>query len=553
MNELKGEPLQVITTTGTDKGNSTELVESALSRILLDNRVKNKKVVVVSVVGTFRKGKSFLLDFFLRYMYSNDKSHWLGDPNEPLTGFHWRGGADRDTTGIYMWSEPFLVTIPSGEEVAVIFLDTQGSFDCRANMKQSATIFALSTMLSSKEIFNIKDNLQEDYLQHLQFFTEYGRIALESGYAQTPFQHLEFLIRDWAFAYEYPYGRKGGMDLLNKRLEVNDDTPKENILLRSHIKSCFADLQCYLMPHPGLTVAGSPTFNGRLADIDTNFVDQLRDYIPSILSPESLTVKSINGQPVTCGELMEFFRAYMKIFQSDELPQPVSMYEATAEVNNLNACNRSRNLYVQEMNEVFVPAVARVGQSVAERAIGVSPQVCGPRKPYVSNKVVDDAHQRCQEKALKEFRRTPKMGGEDVAEGYENKLIQEIEELYMNYKMSNQNKNTVEHFKTPMVLVVILFIFYFVTGVLDAIGLSMISNILLIPFWLLITALGTWIFVRCTGSGSEIGEQIDKVAQSLVDYVSYSPVLCSHRGGMDCQIEEMGKEFLDKQEFALFF
>lgn len=246
MDFSKGEPLQVITTTGGDKQNSTELVEHVLSRILLDKRVKNKKVVVVSVVGTFRKGKSFLLDFFLRYMYSNDKSNWLGDPNEPLTGFHWRGGADRDTTGIYMWSEPFLVALPSGEEVAVIFLDTQGSFDCRANMKQSATIFALSTMLSSKEIFNIKDNLQEDYLQHLQFFTEYGRIALESGYAQTPFQvsltktilsfffrkfssnthnfkfqHLEFLVRDWAFPYEHPYGRKGGMDLLNKRLGVS--------------------------------------------------------------------------------------------------------------------------------------------------------------------------------------------------------------------------------------------------------------------------------------------------------------------------------------------
>ncbi|KAM7543076.1 hypothetical protein Aperf_G00000007015 [Anoplocephala perfoliata] len=491
------EPVQVVTTTaGGDKEHSIELVEDAISRILLDKRVKDKKVVVVSVVGTFRKGKSFLLDFFLRYMYSKDKSNWLGGPNEPLTGFHWRGGADRDTTGIYMWSEPFLVTLPSKEEVAVIFLDTQGSFDCRADMKQSATIFALSTMLSSKEIFNIKDNLQEDYLQHLQFFTEYGRIALEAGYAQTPFQHLEFLVRDWAFAYENPYGREGGMELLNKRLEVGGDMPKENILLRRHIKSCFADLQCYLMPHPGLTVASSPTFNGRLVDIDSNFVQQLRNYVPSVLSPASLTVKTINGQPVTCGELVEFFRAYMKIFQSDELPQPVSMYAATAEVNNLNACNRSRSLYVKSMNEV-----------------------CGPHKPFVANRVIEEAHQRCQEKALKEFRKSPKMGGDDLAEGYEKKLVQEIDELYSNYKMSNQNKNTVEHFKTPMVFVIIIFLFYFATGILDAIGLSMISNILLLPYWVLLVILGTWIFVRCTGNAAEIGEQIDNVAQSIVDYV----------------------------------
>lgn len=62
----------------------------------------------------------------------------------------------------------------------------------------------------------------------------------------------------------------------------------------------------------------------------------------------------------------------------------------------------------------------------------------------MANRVIEEAHQRCQEKALKEFRRSPKMGGNDLSEGYEKKLVQEINELYSNYKMSNQNKNTVE-------------------------------------------------------------------------------------------------------------
>ena len=42
----------------------------------------------------------------------------MGTDEEPLIGFSWRGGFERDTVGILMWSEPFSATLPSGEEVS---------------------------------------------------------------------------------------------------------------------------------------------------------------------------------------------------------------------------------------------------------------------------------------------------------------------------------------------------------------------------------------------------------------------------------------------------
>lgn len=46
------------------------LDENVLKTLLLDPRVRDRKIVILSVAGAYRKGKSFLLDFFLRYLYA---------------------------------------------------------------------------------------------------------------------------------------------------------------------------------------------------------------------------------------------------------------------------------------------------------------------------------------------------------------------------------------------------------------------------------------------------------------------------------------------------
>lgn len=67
-----------------------------------------------------------------------------------------------------MWSDIFLTELPSGEKVAIILLDTQGAFDSESTVRDCATVFALSTMVSSVQIYNLSQNIQEDDLQHLQ-------------------------------------------------------------------------------------------------------------------------------------------------------------------------------------------------------------------------------------------------------------------------------------------------------------------------------------------------------------------------------------------------
>lgn len=81
------QPVQIVQIVTTESGGrQLKLDTEALSSILLQDKVKDKPVAVVSIAGTFRTGKSFLLNFFIRYFSKLEKTDWLEDEDEPLRG-----------------------------------------------------------------------------------------------------------------------------------------------------------------------------------------------------------------------------------------------------------------------------------------------------------------------------------------------------------------------------------------------------------------------------------------------------------------------------------
>ncbi|XP_046642321.1 atlastin-like [Daphnia pulicaria] len=485
---MEGRPVQIVV---AKEDHTFELDEEALANIVCQEHVKDKHIAVISVAGAFRKGKSFLLDFFLRYLKANGSADWLGPEDRPLTGFSWRGGCERDTTGILAWSEILMVDAPNGEKIAVLLLDTQGAFDSQSTVRDCATIFALSTMTSSVQVYNLSQNIQEDDLQHLQLFTEYGRLALEDS-GDVPFQKLEFLVRDWSFPYEASYGQEGGSSILERRLQISDKQHPELQALRRHIRACFTDISCFLMPHPGLKVATNPNFDGRLTDIEPDFKDQLKILVPLLLSPENLVVKQIGGNRIRAKELLHYFQSYMAIYKGDELPEPKSMLEATAEANNLSAVAGAKEVYSTMMESI-----------------------CGGDKPFMSSNALDGEHLRVKDKAMEHFVGRRKMGGAEFSEKYKERLEQEIEEQFGHYRTQNESKNIFKAFKTPATLFVVAIFFYFVSGFLGLLGLYPLANLANLMMGLTLVTLCTWAYIRYSGGMRDIGTVIDFVAEAI--------------------------------------
>ncbi|CAI8015628.1 Atlastin-1 [Geodia barretti] len=208
-----------------------------------------------------------------------------GEEGEELTGFTWRGGIERDTTGILMWSKPYIIPLPnSREEVAVLLLDTQGAFDNQSTVKDCATIFALSTMVSSLQVYNLSGLIQENDLQHLHLFTEYGRLAMEENSGIKPFQ----VKRNILCVALCEIGATPMIMSLERR-------EAQTILRKSYRQASSLSTDYYIsLPHP--------------EDIDSSFKENLAQLVPLLVSGEGLMVKKINGNPVTGSGLLDCFQ-----------------------------------------------------------------------------------------------------------------------------------------------------------------------------------------------------------------------------------------------------
>jgi atlastin len=407
-----------------------------------------------------------------------------------VSGFSWRSGADRDTTGILMWSEPILIE-QNGQQIAVLLMDTQGAFDDEHTVKDSATVFALSTMLSSIQVYNILHNLQEDNLQVLQIFTEYGRLALE-GSNEAPFQKLLFLIRDWSFPFEFDFGLSGGRKFLEKKLTVKDSHPPQLQLVRKHIRSCFKEIECFLLPYPGKKVATSQAFDGRLDGIEDDFIEHLSAFVPLMLNPEFIQVKEIAGQRVTGIQLMEYFKTYLDIFKGEDMPEPKSMLEATAEANNLAAVASARDLYTKEMEDV-----------------------CGGSKPYVNPRYLDDKHKEVLERALSCFHGIPKMGGASFSDPFIKCLTEQLLEMFEQFKAINKSKNMFTMLGSPVV-----FFFWFafcliVSKIFDMIGMTSLSSLFLLFGTFSFGLIVVYMTFKYQGHYPEFVSGLDSVAEVI--------------------------------------
>lgn len=246
-------------------------------------------------------------------------------------GFHWQAGMTRCTEGIWLWSEPFV--FPSrkkgGKPIAVMIMDTQGAWDSGMTQKQSASVFGLTSLLSSKLIYNMKGVISENEVDNLDYFVTFAQQACSSlPNSEKVFGELKFLCRDWE-NYEDGNTYDQCVEMMKEHLDVHlspDHAPDEKRKATlERLRDTFRITSCFGLPHPGKKVP-KPVFKGSIEDIDNDFIQLVDRFIRQFFKEDFPIPSAPLGFEITTTTFEQVVINFAEAFATNEV-NPITLRE----------------------------------------------------------------------------------------------------------------------------------------------------------------------------------------------------------------------------------
>ncbi|XP_076801894.1 atlastin-2-like [Clavelina lepadiformis] len=381
-----------ITKNVSKKGKSILILDAdQLKKILL--QAEDLPVVVDSIVGPTGSGKSFLLNLLLGHL---KKTQLL------RSWFSYKNGFEPVTTGIDMLNKPIICDLGGLQgKVAIFLMDTQGLFDLHTSKADGTVIAALTLLMSSCVIFNVKSEINSAHLQWVHDLTKFAKELKESGGRKSPFQDLLFLVRDWSRSETY--GFNGGRKYLDYMVpSCNHGRAEEHRLVQEDMKATFDNISCSVLSYPGNNVARmSDTSQCRLIDVDEKFSSQVEELCEKMFSPQGLVLKMIGGQQATGRDLYQYVEGHSKTLDEDFLGKVKSFIEVDIEI----VAQKCRKWFISNLTN----------------------SVKGSR-PDVTEKDINEKFFRLKEETLKKFDGHTKPNSPDLVMIGRNKLARSMDE-----------------------------------------------------------------------------------------------------------------------------
>lgn len=315
MNQING-AIPFITYNETTK----KFVINKEARKIISNSEKNKKVGIISLVGKYRTGKSFLLNRVIINNKENKEGFAVAPTIKPCT------------KGIWLWPNPLIITNSNNnnEPFPVYLIDTEGLGAYDEEINHDSKIFLIAILISSLFIYNSFGTIDEAALSNLSFILNLSKsLKLKNSLQKDDdddiisnstneenelakyFPCLFWLLRDFVLklvdSEGNPISSKQYLENSLMEQQGTTDTILEKNLIRKKIKNYFIERDCFPMVRP---VENEKDLQNLMnlpdEDIRPEFITQsnhLREMIYSKVKPKNFGGKILSGEMLI--ELLE--------------------------------------------------------------------------------------------------------------------------------------------------------------------------------------------------------------------------------------------------------
>ncbi|PIO27409.1 hypothetical protein AB205_0118070, partial [Aquarana catesbeiana] len=312
----------------------------------------HQPVVVVSIVGLYRTGKSYLMN----RLAGAQKGFSLGSTIQS------------ETKGIWMWCVPH----PIYKDHILVLLDTEGLGDVeKGDKKYDSKIFTIAVLLSSALVYNSRGTINQDALDKLKYpfitgeLTELikvrtgGDIQDEEANFSTYFPSFIWAVRDFSLELKIDGKMISEDGYLENALKLKtpekSSEDKEYNELRNRLRMYFGKRKCFVFPVPTdsrkqlreLEQLTDDRLNEDFVSQSTLFCDYI--YKNAEVKTVDITVK------VTGHRLGELAKLYTEALNSSNVVCLEKVVVSLAEKENRIAIQEATMLYENRMKTIVLP------------------------------------------------------------------------------------------------------------------------------------------------------------------------------------------------------
>ena len=386
-------------------------------REITSNVPDNTSISIISILGPYRTGKSFLMNCLLdKFLNNRDIPEYK--ENIKINNIFPSGYGNTPVTDcIMIYNKPIIKDI-NGFKRAIFFLDTPGLFDTRTDQKSTIVIFGIIALISSQIIYNIDKRIQENHLENIALFSEYASLADNKKYI---LGDIDILIRDY----------QGLDDVEFSNTDIHCHEYLDNILdsknieslniTRNSIEKCFNRITCSVLPHPGWQLI-KKNYNNSSEYLNKDFIKHLNKYTNKII--DKLELKSIQGKNINLEEFSYLTVKYTELFNNSDntFPKIQNILEITSECQLYHF----KNICLEEYKDLMVKY---------------------HKNQFVFIEKLSNKHEIFKKQILKKFDcENFSINIGNKKDKFINNLELEIENVYESIKIKNDNLNPCKNF-----------------------------------------------------------------------------------------------------------